>query len=61
MTLLLSASASPSASPMRELIDFYTFYKHGIFFSLCAGGAFAFAHELMKYAVKRWVLKIPYK
>jgi hypothetical protein len=46
---------------MEGLTAFWEFYRYGVLFSAAAGGAFAFAHELVKYAVKRWVLRIPYK
>ena len=46
---------------MQKLEDFWTFYKYGIAFSACCGAAFALFHELVKYAVKRWLLKVPYK
>lgn len=45
---------------IEKVSEFWTFYKYGIVFSACAGAAFALAHELVKYAVKRWVLKVPY-
>lgn len=46
---------------MEALGDFWTFYKYGIAFSACAGAAFALVHEVVKYAVKRWILRIPYE
>lgn len=45
---------------MEKIVEFWTFYKYGIAFSFCAGVAFALAHELTKWAVKRWLLKVPY-
>ena len=41
--------------------DFFEFYKYGIAFSAVAGVAFALTHELTKYVVKRWILKVPYE
>lgn len=43
------------------MLDFLDFYKYGILFSAVAGGAWAVVHELVKYAVKRWILRINYK
>jgi hypothetical protein len=43
------------------MIDFLKFYQYGILFSAVAGAAWAVAHEVTKYAVKRWILKVPYK
>lgn len=41
--------------------DFIAFYKMGMAFSFVCGCLFAFAHEVTKYLVKRYILKIPYK
>lgn len=43
------------------MIDFLKFYQYGIAFAAVSGVAFAFTHEVTKYAVKRWILKVPYK
>ena len=43
------------------MIDFFEFYKYGMAFSACCGVIFGITHEVTKYVVKRYGLKIPYK
>jgi hypothetical protein len=46
---------------LEGIATFWEFYRYGVLFSGACGIAFAFAHEVTKYAVKRWILRIQYK
>jgi hypothetical protein len=43
---------------MREHLEFYL---HGYVFAACAAALWGVVHEVVKYAVKRWILRIDYK
>lgn len=46
---------------MEELTQWWAFYRHGVAFAAATAAVWALVHEVVKYAVKRWVLKVPYK
>lgn len=43
------------------MLEHIQFYLHGYVFTACAAVVWAVVHELAKYAIKRWLLKIPYE
>lgn len=46
---------------MEALSDWWAWYRHGVYFAAATAAVWALVHEVVKYAVKRWLLRVPYK
>jgi hypothetical protein len=42
-------------------LEWWVWRQDAIYLTIVCGVAWAVVHELAKYAIKRWVLKVPYK